>query len=187
MPVAEPADAGPVRRDRGPGGPQQARRPQDQDIRGRAAREHARAKARPAADPCRRTRAGGIDAGALRGAAERNPAHTRRGADRPARHGPLDAARLQGIRAARKTTRSKRTPCRARRRVPKNCARRVWMRRNTRPRRGSRTWRRCAMRWAMRSGTSGEAATARASPRNTCAGIRTAYALRRSTPWSRRR
>ena len=55
----------------------------------------------PLLDPRRRTRAGGVDAGAVRVAPERNPAHARRRPDRPARHRPLVAARLRSVQAAR--------------------------------------------------------------------------------------
>ena len=119
MPVAQPADAGAVRRIRGSRRPLQAGRPQDPDLRRGAAGEHAFAEGGSTADPGRWPGSGGIDAGAVRCPPERSPAVARRRPDRPARHRPFvaDAMRCvqaQGRRGAGNGSRSARQGLRGR-------------------------------------------------------------------------
>ena len=90
---------------------EQARRPQDRDLRRGAARQHAVTQGRSAVDPGRRPGPGGV------ARSRRSPprlTELRRTRDivldRPARHRPLVAARLRGVQAATTTTRSRSIP-----------------------------------------------------------------------------
>ncbi len=112
----------------------------------------------------------------VRGAPHGAAPHARRRAHRPARHRPLVAVDLRGVQAARRRRVRRSIRCRARASAWPRSRRRASISRSTRRPRGSPTSRRCARRWATRAGTCGAAATARASRRSTCAGIRTACA-----------
>ena len=83
------------------------------------------------------------------------------------------------------TTRSKRTRAAREGVRATNCARRAWTRRSTRPRRGSRTSKRCARRWAMRSWNLwGGSYGTRVAPGIPAAASGPHSHRRRSTPWS---
>ena len=182
MPAAEARAGGAVRRARGARG-------------SRASRTAARS--RSSSPCCRRTRcrrspirscilAGGPGQAASHArrrsrAADRDAPHARHRAGRPARHRPLVAARLRGVRARRARTNSRSIRCRRAAVRVASCRHAASTPRNTRRRRGSPTSRRCATRSAIRARTCGAAATARASRRNTCAAIRSACAAWCST------